>query len=123
MEPRSLTSDAFLKKNGNKYSDSTENKPYKRFQGLPLSPYATFQCKALKMVDTITIDPHKSGFCVFPSGGLCYRNSSLRNFITLAGPADYHVITTHPLGCLESRALSQEAAAASVFLSHKVSCR
>ncbi|KAL5264947.1 hypothetical protein ACHWQZ_G005893 [Mnemiopsis leidyi] len=47
-----------------------------------LSPYVQEQYENIQLADTITIDPHKSGFCPYPGGALCYRNSKMR--LTLA---------------------------------------
>ena len=87
---------------------------------LPLSPYVTSQFKALKHVDTITIDPHKAGYCVYPSGALCYRNGSMRGFITLAAPEVYHGDNDPSVGVFGIEGSKPGAAATSVFLSHKV---
>ena len=96
-------------------ADNTDFVPH-----LPLSPYVTCQYKALKDVDTITIDPHKAGFCVYPSGALCYRNGSMRGFITLAAPEVYHGENDPSVGVYGIEGSKPGAAAASVFLSHKV---
>ena len=88
---------------------------------LPLSPYMKSQYKALKHVDTITIDPHKAGYCVYPSGALCYRNGSMKGFITLAAPEVYHGENDPSVGVFGIEGSKPGAAATSVFLSHKVS--
>ena len=88
---------------------------------LPLSPYVASQYKALKYVDTITIDPHKAGYYVYPSGALCYRNGSMRGFITLAAPEVYHGDNDPSVGVFGIEGSKPGAAATSVFLSHKVS--
>ena len=31
--------------------------------------------------NSITLDPHKSGFCPYPAGGLLYRNGNIRKFL------------------------------------------
>ena len=87
---------------------------------LPLSQYVVTQLKGLKRVDTVTTDPHKAGFCVYPSGALCYRNGSMRGFITLAAPEVYHGENDPSVGVYGIEGSKPGAAAASVFLSHKV---
>lgn len=49
---------------------------------LPLSYYAIEQFENLNLADTITIDPHKSGYIPYAAGALCYRNKQLRSLIT-----------------------------------------
>ena len=88
---------------------------------LPLSRYVADQYMALRYVDTITIDPHKAGYCVYPSGALCYRNGSMRGFITLAAPEVYHGENDPSVGVYGIEGSKPGAAATSVFLSHKVS--
>ena len=47
-----------------------------------LSKYVTAQYNSLGEVDSITVDPHKSGYIPYPSGALCYRNSAMRDLVT-----------------------------------------
>lgn len=39
------------------------------------------QLSCLEEANSITLDPHKSGFCPYPAGGLLYRNGNIRNFL------------------------------------------
>ena len=39
------------------------------------------QLSCLEFANSITLDPHKSGFCPYPAGGLLYRNGNIRNFL------------------------------------------
>jgi glutamate/tyrosine decarboxylase-like PLP-dependent enzyme len=57
---------------------------------LHMSEYVTAQYRALPEADSITIDPHKAGYIPYPAGGLCYRNSCLRNLVTFLAPEVYH---------------------------------
>ena len=57
---------------------------------LPMSNYVTEQYKVLQLSDSITIDPHKSGYVPYPAGGLCYRNSAMRNLVSFTAPVVYH---------------------------------
>ena len=40
----------------------------------------------LRFVDSITVDPHKSGYVLYPGGALCYRDGRLRSPITWNSP-------------------------------------
>ena len=86
-----------------------------------LSSHFTAQLECLKDANSITLDPHKSGFCPYPAGGLLYRNGNIRNF--LAQGAAY---ISHGQGKNEEINLfgidgsKPGAASAGVWLSHKV---
>ncbi len=87
---------------------------------LSMSKYVTAQYKALKDTDSITIDPHKSGFVPYPSGALCYRNSALRNLITFTAPVVYHGGVDPTVGVYGIEGSKPGAAAAGIYLSHNV---
>ncbi|KAI0948556.1 hypothetical protein AcV7_009267 [Taiwanofungus camphoratus] len=53
---------------------------------LALSPYTEAQLKCLKHADSITIDPHKSGYVPYPAGGLCYKDERAKFLITWTCP-------------------------------------
>lgn len=53
---------------------------------LPLSGYVNTQMLALRDVDSITVDPHKSGYVPYPAGGLCYRDGRHRFLTTWSSP-------------------------------------
>ena len=86
-----------------------------------LSTHFETQLRCLKKANSITIDPHKSGFCPYPAGGLVYRNGNIRKF--LAQKAAY---VNHGTGKNEEINLfgidgsKPGAASAGVWLSHKV---
>ncbi|PCH38473.1 hypothetical protein WOLCODRAFT_97200 [Wolfiporia cocos MD-104 SS10] len=40
----------------------------------------------MRHADSITVDPHKSGYVPYPAGGLCYRDERARYLITWTGP-------------------------------------
>jgi len=50
------------------------------------NPYAKKELRHLRFADTITIDPHKSGYTPFPAGALCYRDGRLRCLVTWTSP-------------------------------------
>ena len=51
-----------------------------------LNPYAKKELRNLRFADSITIDPHKSGYTPFPAGALCYRDGRLRSMVTWTSP-------------------------------------
>ncbi|KAI0270023.1 pyridoxal phosphate-dependent transferase [Gloeopeniophorella convolvens] len=51
-----------------------------------LSPYAENELRHLRLADSITIDPHKSGYAPYPAGALCYRDGRLRYMVTWTSP-------------------------------------
>jgi glutamate/tyrosine decarboxylase-like PLP-dependent enzyme len=51
-----------------------------------LNPYTKNELRHLRLADTITIDPHKSGYTPFPAGALCYRDGRLRYMVTWTSP-------------------------------------
>ncbi len=78
------------------------------------------QFAALPRVDSVTLDPHKSGFIPYPAGSLCYRNGAMRDLIAFTAPVVFHGgvdVTVGPYGIEGSK---PGAAAASVYLSNKV---
>jgi hypothetical protein len=89
---------------------------------LPLSTYVTEQYQSLPGADTITVDPHKTGYLPYPAGALCYRNGAMRSrvgfeapYINTAGANE--ALTVGKYGIEGSK---PGAAAAGVYLSHAV---
>jgi glutamate/tyrosine decarboxylase-like PLP-dependent enzyme len=87
---------------------------------LPMSKYVTEQYQVLQMVDSITVDPHKSGYVPYPAGGLCYRNSAMRNLVSFTAPVVYHGGVDPTVGVYGVEGSKPGAAAAAVYFSHKV---
>ena len=93
--------------------------------GVPIavSEYVMNQYRALGSTDTITIDPHKTGYLPYPAGALCYRNMAMRSLIAFEAP---YINTgdgdgTPPewlLGTYGIEGSKPGAAAAGVYLSH-----
>ncbi|KAJ1311922.1 hypothetical protein OPQ81_010382 [Rhizoctonia solani] len=54
-----------------------------------LSTYTRTQLEHLHYADSITIDPHKSGYIPYPAGGLCYRDGRMRFLVTWLNPDVY----------------------------------
>jgi glutamate/tyrosine decarboxylase-like PLP-dependent enzyme len=53
---------------------------------LPMSTYVYEQYEQLKYADTITVDPHKTGYIPYPAGAFCYRNKLMRNLVAFSAP-------------------------------------
>ena len=75
--------------------------------------------KALKHCDTITCDPHKSGFCPYPAGAICYRDKNLNNFLNLSSGVLYYHGDSN-LGDVGVEGSKPGAAASGVLLANKV---
>ena len=87
---------------------------------LQLSEYVSRQLEAFSLTDSITIDPHKSGFIPYPAGGLCYRNGAMRGLIKYTAPVVFHKGVDKNVGAYGIEGSKPGAAAASVYLSHAV---
>jgi glutamate/tyrosine decarboxylase-like PLP-dependent enzyme len=87
---------------------------------LALSPYVAEQLKALRHADSITVDPHKAGYVPYPAGALCYRNSAMRNLISLKAPVVFHSESEPTVGIYGVEGSKPGAAPAGVYLAHKV---
>ena len=84
-----------------------------------LSTYVHKQLSALHHCDTITIDPHKSGFCPYPAGALCYRDKTMNTFLQITTTVVYyHGDMT--LGDIGIEGSKPGAAAAGVMLANRV---
>jgi glutamate/tyrosine decarboxylase-like PLP-dependent enzyme len=69
--------------------ETEPNAPSRDFKIVPsetLRSYTVDQFEALKDSDSITIDPHKSGYIPYPAGGLCYKDGRMRFLLTWAAP-------------------------------------
>lgn len=86
----------------------------------PLSAYCTTQYLAIREADSVTIDPHKSGYIPYPAGALCYRNGAMRNLVSFSAPVVYHGDTEPTVGIYGVEGSKPGAAAAAVYLSHRV---
>lgn len=51
-----------------------------------LSAYTETQLRSMRDADSITVDPHKSGYVPYPAGGLCYKDERSKHLITWTGP-------------------------------------
>jgi hypothetical protein len=87
---------------------------------VPLSAFATRQLQALAHADSITVDPHKSGYIPYPAGALCYRNGAMRDLVTFSAPVIFHGNAEPTVGIYGVEGSKPGAAAAAVYLSHRV---
>ncbi|TFI52695.1 decarboxylase [Mastigocladus laminosus UU774] len=86
----------------------------------PLSAYVEEQFMALPQTDSITVDPHKSGYIPYPAGALCYRNSAMRNLVTFVAPYVFHGEAEPTIGIYGIEGSKPGAAPAAVYLSHRI---
>ncbi|CAG8594715.1 7893_t:CDS:2 [Cetraspora pellucida] len=86
---------------------------------LALNPYTRRHLYSLKDCDSITIDPHKSGYIPYPAGGLCYRDERMRYLVTWTSP-----VVTRPkeesMGIYGVEGSKPGAAPVAAWLSHDV---
>lgn len=87
---------------------------------MAMSAYVEKQYRAFSAADSITVDPHKGGFIPYPAGGLCYRNASMRDLVSLKAPVVYHGGVDPTVGVYGVEGSKPGAAAAAVYLSHRV---
>ncbi len=85
-----------------------------------MSEYVRRQYEALPEADSITVDPHKGGCIPYPAGGLCYRNFAMRNIVSFTAPVVYHDGVDPTVGVYGVEGSKPGAAAAAVYLSHRV---
>ncbi|KAK7438594.1 hypothetical protein VKT23_017929 [Stygiomarasmius scandens] len=85
-----------------------------------LNKWTNTQLGMLEKVDTITIDPHKSGYIPYPAGALCMRDSRFR-FLTTWTSAYINTEGTEDLnmGIYGIEGSKPGAAAVAVLLSHE----
>ena len=87
---------------------------------MTMSTYVEAQYRAFPSADSITVDPHKGGYVPYPAGGLCYRNASMRDLVSLKAPVVYHGGVDPTVGVYGVEGSKPGAAPAAVYLSHRV---
>ena len=87
---------------------------------ISLSKYVIEQFEALGEADSITVDPHKQAYIPYPAGALCYRNSAMRSLVTFDAPYRYEGGAEPIVGIYGIEGSKPGAAAAAVFLTHRV---
>ena len=91
--------------------------------GIPtvaMSPYVQAQYEALGQADSITVDPDKGGYVPYPAGALCYRDAAWRDAVSLRAPVVFHSQTEPTVGIYGVEGSKPGAAAAAVWLAHRV---
>ena len=83
-----------------------------------LSPYTTKQLGALHHADTITVDPHKSGYVPYPAGALCYRDQRMTYLVAHRSPVVDHSDDVPNVGSYGIEGSKPGAAAAGVAMTH-----
>lgn len=84
------------------------------------SRYTAEQYAVLHLADSVTVDPHKSGYIPYPAGALCYRNAAMRDLVTFKAPYIVHAEDEPSVGIYGVEGSKPGAAVAAVFLAHKV---
>ncbi|KYF87182.1 decarboxylase [Sorangium cellulosum] len=85
-----------------------------------LGRHAVRHYTALSSADSITVDPHKSGYIPYPAGALCYRNGAMRDLVTFKAPYIVHDEAEPAVGIYGLEGSKPGAAVAAVYLAHKV---
>ncbi len=106
--------------NSMRHDDNFEEADIDAVPTYPMSRYVLEQYRSLKDADSITVDPHKAGYAPYPAGGLCYRNSALRDVISLKAPVIFHNQSEPTVGIYGVEGSKPGAAAAAVYLAHRV---
>ncbi|KAE8356184.1 pyridoxal phosphate-dependent transferase [Aspergillus coremiiformis] len=93
---------------------------------LPIVPTLTLnKCtirhlRALQYADSVTIDPHKSGYINYPAGGLCYRDERMKYLVTWKSPIMFHDgDAMHSVGVYGVEGSKPGAASAATWLTHR----
>lgn len=87
---------------------------------MPLNPHTRTQLESLGHADSITIDPHKSGYINYPAGGLCYRDGRMRYLVTWTSPIVFHEgDAKESIGVYGVEGSKPGASAAAAWLTHK----
>lgn len=91
------------------------------FNEAQLSSHFETQLRNLQYVNSVTLDPHKSGFCPYPAGGLLYRNRNIRKFLAQkAAYVNHGTEKNEEINLFGIDGSKPGAASAGVWLSHKV---
>jgi len=86
-----------------------------------LSTHTRTQLEHLQYADSITIDPHKSGYIPYPAGGLCYRDGRMRYLVTWLNPDVYKDSDgDESMGVYGIEGSKPGASAVGVWVSHRV---
>lgn len=114
---------SMLRGSGDASTDSSLDLTPENLEATPamvMSSYLRKQYEAFSQVDSITVDPHKGGYIPYPAGALCYRIGSMRNLVSFTAPVVYHGGFDPTVGVYGVEGSKPGAAAAGVYLSHRV---
>jgi glutamate/tyrosine decarboxylase-like PLP-dependent enzyme len=85
-----------------------------------LNEHTETQLRKLKLADSITVDPHKSGFTLYPAGSLLYRDRRMPEMIQITAPVVYHDGDAPTVGVFGVEGSKPGAAAAGIYFSHRI---
>ena len=85
-----------------------------------VKPEVRAAAERLGEADSITIDPHKHGLVMYGAGGVLYRDEKFRQTILNTAPYTYHVKEKPNIGMFTLEGSRPGAAAAAVWLTHRV---
>ena len=77
------------------------------------------QYAVMGQADSITVDPHKSGYAPYPAGALCYRDKRTRDLISYSAPVIKHGDDDPSVGFFGIEGSKPGAAPAGVLLAHR----
>ncbi len=94
-------------------------------------PHTIHQLKMVRFADSVTIDPHKSGYIQYPAGSILYRNGRVKMVLKISAPyiessSSYRAgfqgpdVDDYSIGIYGVEGTRAGAVAAGVFLSHSV---
>jgi glutamate/tyrosine decarboxylase-like PLP-dependent enzyme len=86
---------------------------------IALKPSTVHALNNLKSCDSITIDPHKSGYIQYPAGGLLYRDQRMRYLVTWTSPIVYRN-ELESIGIYGIEGSKPGAAPVATWVSHEV---
>ncbi|KAJ7472680.1 hypothetical protein FB451DRAFT_300998 [Mycena latifolia] len=78
------------------------------------------QFEALMNADSITIDPHKTGYIPYPAGGICYRDGRTRFLLTWSAPYIQQGENGESIGIYGIEGSKPGATAVASYLHHTV---
>ncbi|GES83010.1 PLP-dependent transferase [Rhizophagus clarus] len=87
---------------------------------LALKSYTAKHLDSLKHCDSVTVDPHKSGYVPYPAGSICYRNRHMRYLNTWKSPVTVRPKEEESIGIYGVEGSKSAAAAVATWFSHDV---
>ncbi|TDL20030.1 PLP-dependent transferase [Rickenella mellea] len=87
---------------------------------VPLKKSTQDGLRHLRFCDSVTVDPHKSGYIQYPAGGLLYRDERMRHLVTWTSPVIFSSSEEESIGTYGIEGSKPGAAPVAVWLSHQV---